>query len=86
MSEQGDELVQATPEPTKGSGPWVGSASLYDFNAKFDPDWLPRVIVYEDGADLPRVSILYAGIEGFLNVPVIGHLLVPQVVTEAVAS
>ncbi|MFN8200914.1 MAG: phosphatidylglycerol lysyltransferase domain-containing protein [Solirubrobacteraceae bacterium] len=57
--------------------------SLYDFNAKFDPDWLPRSIVYEDAGDLANVGILYAGVEGFLNVPVIGRVLVPQVVTEA---
>jgi lysyl-tRNA synthetase, class II len=66
--------------------PFFQIQSLYDFNAKFDPDWLPRVIVYEDGTDLPRVGILYAGVEGFLNVPVIGSLLVPKVVTEAPAA
>jgi hypothetical protein len=63
--------------------PFFQIQSLYDFNAKFDPDWLPRVLVYEDAGDLGKVGILYAGVEGFLNVPVIGHLLVPQVVTEA---
>jgi lysylphosphatidylglycerol synthetase-like protein (DUF2156 family) len=63
--------------------PFFQIQSLYDFNAKFDPDWLPRSIVYEDAGDLASVGILYAGVEGFLNVPVIGHLLVPQVVTEA---
>jgi lysyl-tRNA synthetase len=63
--------------------PFFQIQSLYDFNAKFDPDWLPRSIVYEDAGDLANVGILYAGAEGFLNVPVIGHLLVPQVVTEA---
>jgi lysyl-tRNA synthetase len=57
--------------------------SLYDFNAKFDPEWLPRVLVYEDGTDLPRVGILYAGVEGFLDIPVVGRFLVPRVVTEA---
>ena len=63
--------------------PFFQIQSLYDFNAKFDPDWLPRVLVYEDAGDLGKVGSLYAGVEGFLNVPVIGHLLVPQVVTEA---
>jgi lysylphosphatidylglycerol synthetase-like protein (DUF2156 family) len=62
--------------------PFFQIQSLYDFNAKFDPDWLPRVIVYEDAGDLATVGILYAGVEGFLNVPVVGRLLVPQVVTE----
>jgi lysyl-tRNA synthetase, class II len=63
--------------------PFFQIQSLYDFNAKFDPDWLPRILVYETGTDLPKVGVLYAGVEGFLNVPVIGPLLVPQVVTEA---
>lgn len=36
-----------------------------------------------DAGDLANMGILYAGVEGFLNVPVIGHLLVPQVVTDA---
>ena len=40
-----------------------------------------RSIVFEEAADLPRVGILYAGVEGFLTVPVVGRLLVPPVVT-----
>ena len=54
--------------------------------AKVDPDWLPRVILHEGSADMASVGILYAGVEGFLNVPVIGDLLVPQTVTEAGAG
>jgi lysyl-tRNA synthetase len=62
--------------------PFFQIQTLYDFNAKFDPEWLPRILVYETGSHLPTVSLLYAGVEGFLNVPVIGRLLVPQVVTD----
>ncbi len=62
--------------------PFFQIQSLYDFNAKFDPDWLPRMVAYGEGADLAGVSILYAGAEGFLDIPVIGRFLVPQVVTE----
>ena len=60
--------------------PFFQIKSLHDFNERFQPDWLPRSIVFDDAADLPQVGILYAGVEGFLNVPVIGSLLVPPVV------
>jgi lysyl-tRNA synthetase class 2 len=63
--------------------PFFQIQSLYDFNAKFDPDWLSRILVYERSAHLPTVALLYAGVEGFLALPGIGSLLVPRVVAEA---
>ena len=63
--------------------PFFQVKSLYDFNEKFKPEWLPRSMVYEEATDLPRVAMLYAGVEGFLNVPVLGPLLVPPVVADA---
>ncbi len=60
--------------------PFFQIKSLYDFNAKFDPQWLPRVLVYRRPTDLARVGLLYAGAEGFLAVPGIGALLVPKAV------
>ncbi|HEX2502706.1 MAG TPA: lysine--tRNA ligase [Miltoncostaeaceae bacterium] len=60
--------------------PFFQIKSLYDFNEKFQPEWLARSMVFEEAVDLPRVGILYAGVEGFLNVPVVGRLLVPPVV------
>ncbi len=62
--------------------PFFQIKSLHDFNEKFQPEWLPRSIVFDATADLPRVGILYAGVEGFLNVPVLGPLLVPPVVSQ----
>jgi lysyl-tRNA synthetase, class II len=59
--------------------PFFQITSLRDFNAKFDPDWLPRSIVVEDVESLPGVAVLYASVEGFLRVPVIGAHLVPPV-------
>ena len=59
--------------------PFFQIKSLRDFNAKFDPEWLPRSIVIEDPAAVPKVGILYASVEGFLNLPVIGRYLVPPV-------
>ncbi|MBB6376024.1 lysyl-tRNA synthetase [Pseudonocardia eucalypti] len=61
--------------------PFFQIRSLRDFNAKFDPEWLPRVLAYRKPTDLPRVGLLYAGAEGFLAIPFIGDLLVPKAVT-----
>ncbi|MET0628554.1 MAG: lysine--tRNA ligase [Acidimicrobiia bacterium] len=58
--------------------PFFQIESLRTFNEKFSPEWLPRSIVYTDAADLPRLGLLYAGIEGFLAVPVLRNLFVPK--------
>lgn len=63
----------------KALNPFFQIQSLRDFNAKFDPGWLPRSIVIEDPADLLEVALLYASIEGFLEVPLLGRFLVPPV-------
>ena len=60
--------------------PFFQIQSLRDFNARFGPEWLPRVLAYRRRADLPRVGLLYAGAEGFLSVPGLGELLVPKAV------
>jgi lysyl-tRNA synthetase len=63
----------------KGLNPFFQIQSLRDFNEKFDPEWLPRSIVIEDPADLLKVAILYASIEGFVELPLVGRFLVPSV-------
>ncbi|MGY1604754.1 lysine--tRNA ligase [Geodermatophilus sp. SYSU D00815] len=60
--------------------PFFQIRSLRDFNARFDPEWLPRVLAVRSVADLPRVGLRYAGAEGFLAVPGLGELLVPKAV------
>ncbi len=60
--------------------PFFQIRSLRDFNARFDPEWLPRVLAVRRRADLPRVGLRYAGAEGFLAVPGLGRLLVPRAV------
>lgn len=60
--------------------PFFQIKSLHDFNAKFDPEWLSRVLIYQEPTDLPRVGLLYAGAEGFLSVPGLGELFVPKAV------
>ncbi|MGQ0575776.1 MAG: lysine--tRNA ligase [Pseudonocardia sp.] len=60
--------------------PFFQIKSLRDFNQRFDPQWLPRVLAYRHPTDLARVGLLYAGAEGFLALPVVGELLVPKAV------
>ncbi|MBV9817192.1 MAG: lysine--tRNA ligase [Solirubrobacterales bacterium] len=63
----------------KGLNPFFQIQSLRDFNQKFDPEWVPRSIVIDDLSDLPRVALLYAAVEGFLELPLIGSVLEPPV-------
>lgn len=65
--------------------PFFQIRSLHDFNAKFDPEWIPRVLAYRHAVDLPRVGLLYAGAEGFLALPGVGELLVPRAVGRVAA-
>ena len=60
--------------------PFFQIRSLRDFNGRFDPEWLPRVLAVRRTSDLPRVGLRYAGAEGFLAVPGLGPLLVPRAV------
>ncbi|WP_236262273.1 lysine--tRNA ligase [Conexibacter woesei] len=63
----------------RGLNPYFQIQSLRDFNAKFGPQWLPRSIVIDDLGELPKVALLYASVEGFLDLPLIGRLFVPPV-------
>ena len=60
--------------------PFYQIKSLKMFNQRFYPEWQPRVIVYDDVRALPRVGLLYGGVEGFLSVPVIGRYFLPKTV------
>ncbi len=63
----------------KGLNPFFQVQSLRDFNQKFGPEWVPRSVVIDDVSDLPRVALLYASVEGFLEVPFIGAVLEPPI-------
>jgi lysyl-tRNA synthetase class 2 len=69
----------------RGLNPYFQIQSLRDFNEKFGPQWLPRSIVLDDLGELPKVALLYASVEGFLDLPLVGRLFVPPV-RRAVAS
>jgi lysyl-tRNA synthetase class 2 len=58
--------------------PYFQIRSLYEFNAKFAPDWYPRAIMIDDRASAPRVGVLYASVEGFLKIPLIGRYFLPH--------
>ncbi len=60
--------------------PFYQIRSLKDFNQRFHPEWVPRCIVYDDLRSLPRVALLYSGVEGFLNIPVVGRFFLPRTV------
>ena len=53
---------------------WLQIESLYRFNAKFQPEWQPRFLVYPSAADLPRVGIAALEAEAFLTWPGLGRL------------
>ena len=48
---------------------WFQIESLYRFNAKFQPDWAPRFVVYPGARDLPRIAIAALEAEAFLTWP-----------------
>ncbi|KQU65455.1 hypothetical protein ASD62_08980 [Phycicoccus sp. Root563] len=53
---------------------WLQIESLYRFNAKFQPDWQPRFLLYPAGSDLPRVGLAALEAEAFLTWPKLGRI------------
>jgi lysyl-tRNA synthetase, class II len=53
---------------------WLQIESLYRFNAKFQPQWQPRFLVYPTGPDLVRVALASLEAEAFLTWPNLGRL------------
>jgi len=66
--------------------PFYQIKSLKMFNQRFYPHWESRVIVYDDVRALPRVGLLYGGVEGFLSIPVIGRYFLPKTVPHSKAE
>ncbi|WP_136193078.1 bifunctional lysylphosphatidylglycerol synthetase/lysine--tRNA ligase LysX [Actinomyces procaprae] len=48
---------------------WWQLESLYRSNAKYNPDWFPRMICYPDGGDMARVAFAMGVAEGFVSPP-----------------
>lgn len=52
--------------------------SLWRFTAKYEPAWLPRHIVYDRRADLAAIAVAVARAESFVELPLLGRLLSPN--------
>jgi lysyl-tRNA synthetase, class II len=50
---------------------WFQIESLYKFNAKFSPEWVPRFVVFPGTGDAPRIGFAALEAEAFLVWPTI---------------
>jgi hypothetical protein len=50
--------------------------TLWKFNAKYEPDWLPRYVVYDAAEHLVPVVLAILRAEALAEVPVIGRMIV----------
>jgi lysyl-tRNA synthetase class 2 len=46
---------------------WFQIESLYKFNAKFQPVWVPRFVVFRSTSELPRIGFAAMQAEGFVT-------------------
>jgi lysyl-tRNA synthetase class 2 len=51
---------------------WFQIESLYKFNAKFSPEWVPRFLVFPSTRDTPRIGLAALEAEAFLVLPAVG--------------
>jgi lysyl-tRNA synthetase, class II len=54
---------------------WFQLESLYRSNVKYQPEWVPRFLCYEDVRDLAKVGLASGVAEGFVVVPSLRTLL-----------
>ncbi len=59
-------ILRATRAGLVFASRWWQLESLYRSNAKYDPEWVPRYLLFDNPGDLPRVGIAYATAEGFM--------------------
>jgi len=46
---------------------WVQMESLYRFNSKFRPEWIPRYIIFRKNSDLPKIGLATLRAEAFIG-------------------
>jgi lysyl-tRNA synthetase class 2 len=46
---------------------WLQMESLYRFNTKFRPEWVPRYVLFRKNADLPKIGIATLRAEAFIG-------------------
>ncbi len=51
--------------------------SLWRFNAKFDPIWHPRYVIYDNAEHAPAIALAIARAEALWELPIIGRFLNP---------
>ncbi|MHB8681016.1 MAG: phosphatidylglycerol lysyltransferase domain-containing protein [Acidimicrobiales bacterium] len=75
--ERGDGLTQRVERWAlqKMSG-FLQIETLWKFNAKYGPDWLPRYIVYDSAEHLVPAVLAIMRAESLAEIPVIGRVLV----------
>lgn len=61
----------------KALNPYFQIESLYRFNKKFFPLWVPRALYYDEGVNLARVALSYLELEAFLRLGWIRRWLLP---------
>ena len=85
-------VMRAVIAGETGSGPWQSAEktllhhfsdsmqieSLWNFNKKYDPQWLPRYSVADERAHLPRAGLAIARAESVSELPVVGRFMTPK--------
>ena len=69
LTEPESLLERAAGHALRWADAWFQIESLYRFNAKFDPRWEPRYVLYEGRLGLPRAGLAAAWAEGQLPKP-----------------
>jgi len=69
LTEPENLLERAAGRVLRWADAWFQIESLYRFNAKFDPRWEPRYVLYEGRLGLARTGVAAAWVEGQLPKP-----------------
>lgn len=69
LTEPANMLERLAGRVLRWADAWFQIESLYRFNAKFDPRWEPRYVLYEGRLGLPRAGLAVAWAEGQLPKP-----------------
>ncbi len=74
--ERGDGVTQRVERwALKKMSSFLQIETLWRFNAKYRPDWLPRYVVYETAEHLVPVVLAILRAESLAEVPVIGRMI-----------
>lgn len=65
---------------------WFQIESLYKFNAKFQPEWEPRYIIYPSVGDLPRTLLAIGEAEAFVVLPRLSRRAAPTTAAGSAAA